>query len=276
LFENNLEQIMGLEMVKSEFTIKNKRIDTLGYDPQTKSFVIIEYKRDRNSSVVDQGFTYLNLMLQNKADFILEYNEGLRKTMKRDDVDWSQTRVAFVSQGFTENQREATNFKDIAIELWEVKRFEGGIVSINQIKKSGAAESIKAITDKNKDLQEISKEIKVYTEDDHLQGKPDEVIELYEKFKAAILELSSDVEIKPQKWYIAFKKNGTNVSDIEIQKNALKLSVNLKAGKLDDPKGIMRDVSVLKGHSLNGDYEIRVDSDKDLEYIMSLVKQAIN
>lgn len=276
LFENNLEQIMGLEMVKSEFTIKNKRIDTLGYDPQTRSFVIVEYKRDRNSSVVDQGFTYLNLMLQNKADFILEYNEGLKKTMKRDDVDWSQTRVAFVSQGFTENQREATNFKDIAIELWEVKRFEGGIVSINQIKKSGAAESIKAITDKNKDLQEISKEIKVYTEDDHLQGKPDEVIELYEKFKAAILELSSDVEIKPQKWYIAFKKNGTNVSDIEIQKNALKLSVNLKAGKLDDPKGIMRDVSVLKGHSLNGDYEIRVDSDKDLEYIMSLVKQAIN
>lgn len=276
LFETNLEQIMGLEMVKSEFTIKNKRIDTLGYDPQTRSFVIVEYKRDRNSSVVDQGFTYLNLMLQNKADFILEYNEGLKKTMKRDDVDWSQTRVAFVSQGFTENQREATNFKDIAIELWEVKRFEGGIVSINQIKKSGAAESIKAITDKNKDLQEISKEIKVYTEDDHLQGKPDEVIELYEKFKAAILELSSDVEIKPQKWYIAFKKNGTNVSDIEIQKNALKLSVNLKAGKLDDPKGIMRDVSVLKGHSLNGDYEIRVDSDKDLEYIMSLVKQAIN
>lgn len=111
LFERNLLQIMGLEMVKSEFSIKNKRIDSLGFDPQTKSFVIIEYKRDKNSSVVDQGFTYLNLMLQNKADFILEYNEGLKKTLKRDDVDWSQTRVAFVSQGFTENQREATNLR---------------------------------------------------------------------------------------------------------------------------------------------------------------------
>jgi len=177
LFENNLNQIMGLELVKSEFTIKNKRIDTLGYDSQTKSFVIIEYKRDRNSSVVDQGFTYLNLMLQNKADFILEYNEGLKKLLKRDDVDWSQTRVAFISQGFTENQREATNFKDIAIELWEVKQYDGGIVSINQIKKSSAAESIKAITDKNKELQDISKEIKVYTEDDHLKGKSDEITE---------------------------------------------------------------------------------------------------
>lgn len=273
LFENNLEQIMGLVMVKSEFTIKNKRIDTLGYDPQTKSFVIIEYKRDRNSSVVDQGFTYLNLMLQNKADFILEYNEGLKKNMKRDDVDWSQTRVAFVSQGFTENQREATNFKDIAIELWEVKRFEGGIISINQIKKSGAAESIKAITDKNKDLQDISKEIKVYTEDDHLKGKSDEITELYEKFKSAILGLSPDFEIKILKQYIAFKiKN--NICGIEVQKNSLKISINLKSGQLDDSKRITKDVSKV-GHWGVGDYEVKVTDAKHIEYIMSLVKQAI-
>ncbi len=190
-------------------------------------------------------------------------------------MDWSQTRVAFISQGFTENQREATNFKDIAIELWEVKQYDGGIVSINQIKKSSAAESIKAITDKNKELQDISKEIKVYTEDDHLKGKSDEITELYEKFKSAILELSPDIEIKPQKSYIAFKRNGTNISDIEIQRNTLKISVNIKTGKLDDPKGIMRDVSLI-GHTLNGDYEIRVDNDKNLEYLMSIVKQAIN
>lgn len=274
LFENNLMQIMGLEMVKSELTIKNKRIDTLGYDAQTKSFVIIEYKRDRNSSVVDQGFTYLNLMLQNKADFILEYNEGLKKTLKRDDVDWSQTRVAFVSQGFTDNQREATNFKDIAIELWEVKQFEGSLVSINQIKKSNAAESIKAITDKNTDLQSITKEIKVYTEDDHLQGKPEETIELYDKFKASILELSPNIEIKPQKLYIAYKQN-SNICDIEVQKSALKITINVKTGMLDDPKKITKDVSNL-GHWGNGDYELKVDSDKDLEYIMSLVKQAVS
>lgn len=274
LFENNLPLIMGLELVKSEFIIKNKRIDTLGYDSQSKAFVIIEYKRDKNSSVVDQGFTYLNLMLQNKADFVLEYNESLKKSILRGDVDWSQTRVAFVSPGFTENQREATNFKDIAIELWELKQYENGIVSINQIKKSNAAESIKAITDRNKELQDITKEIKVFTEDDHLNGKTDETIELYEKFKAAILDLSADIEVKPQKFYIAFKK-GSNITDIEIQKNGIKISINMKAGKLDDPKNLMRDVSVLKGHSLNGDYEHKVENDKDLEYIMSLVKQAI-
>lgn len=125
---------MGLVLVKSEFTIKNKRIDTLAYDPQACAFIIIEYKRDKNISVVDQGFTYLSLMLENKADFIVEYNESLRYNMKREDVDWSQTRVAFVSTNFTENQVQATNFKDIAIELWEVKQFENDTIIINPIK----------------------------------------------------------------------------------------------------------------------------------------------
>lgn len=74
LFETNLMDIMGLMMVKSEFVIKNKRIDTLAFDAQNKAFVIIEYKRDKNFSVIDQGFAYLSLMLENKSDFILEYN----------------------------------------------------------------------------------------------------------------------------------------------------------------------------------------------------------
>ncbi len=56
LFEANLNSIMGLEFVKSEFTIKNKRIDTLAFDTQSNAFIIIEYKRDKNMSVVDQGF----------------------------------------------------------------------------------------------------------------------------------------------------------------------------------------------------------------------------
>jgi hypothetical protein len=35
---------------------------------------------DRNFSVVNQGVSYLNLMLNNKADFILEYNEELNNS----------------------------------------------------------------------------------------------------------------------------------------------------------------------------------------------------
>lgn len=215
LFEANLNEVMGLTLVKSEFTIKNKRIDTLAYDEQVNAFIIIEYKRDKNISVVDQGFTYLSLMLENKADFIVEYNEQLRKALKRDDVDWSQTRVAFVSPSFTDNQIQATNFKDIAIELWEIKRYDNNTVVINSIKKSRGAESIKPITQQNKELKRVTDEIVVYTEDEHLQSVNEDIVELYEKYRNSILNLADDIEVVPQKHYVVFKK-GKNIVGIKI------------------------------------------------------------
>lgn len=273
LFESNLQYIMGLQMVKSEFAIKNKRIDTLAYDKQSNAFIIIEYKRDKNYSVVDQGLTYLNLMLQNKAEFILTYNETLVDTLHSKDVDWSQSRVAFVSPSFTENQISASDFKDFGIELWEVKQFENNTISINSIKKSSGAPSIKPLLENSDNLKEVKENIKVYTEEDHLNNGSDTSIELYEKFKTAILNLSDNIEILPQKFYIAFKK-GTNISDIEMQKKGLKIFINAKIGTLDDPKGLAKDVSNI-GHRGNGDYQIQIENDKDLEYIMSLIKQVI-
>lgn len=273
LFETNLVELMGLEMVQSEFTIKGKRIDTLGYDPQSKAFVIIEYKRDKNASVVDQGFTYLSLMLENKADFVLTYNETLNNSIHSTTIDWSQTRVVFVSPSFTENQRLATNFKDISIELWEIKRYENDLISINPIKKTKSAESIKPLTQQNSIIKSVTDEIKVYTEEDHLNGCSNEIVELYETFKTAILNLTDDVEIISKKLYIAFKKN-KNITDVVIQKKGIKIFINLKKGQLEDSKGLMKDVSET-GHWGNGDYETVVVNTNDLEYIMSLVKQAI-
>lgn len=274
IFESNLQNIMGLLFVKSEFTIKNKRIDTLAYDKETNAFIIIEYKRDKNYSVVDQGLTYLNLMLQNKAEFILTYNETLKDILHSKDVDWSQSRVAFVSPSFTDNQISASDFKDFGIELWEIKQFENNTISINTIKKSSGAPSIKPLLENSDSLKEVKEYIKVYTEEDHFSNGSDYIIELYEKFKSSILNLTDGIEIQPQKYYIAFKK-GSNISDIEIQKKSLKVFINAKIGSLDDPKGLVKDVSNI-GHRGNGDYQVQIENDKDLEYIMSLIKQVLH
>ena len=272
LTEKNLRTILELEFVKSEFALNKFRIDTLAFDKEANAFVILEYKRDKNYSVIDQGYAYLSLMLNNKADFILEFNENLDKTLKRNDVDWSQSRVLFISPAFTNYQREAINFKDLPIELWEVKRFENNTVSYEPIQKVGAQESIKTISKKDQTIDNVAKEIKVYSEQEHLENVNEEIKELYNKFKSAIQNLDN-LEIKPKKKYIAFVA-GRNVIDILPQKKALKMWINLNKGELDDPKGITRDVSTT-GHWGNGDYEIQTKNDDDLEYILSLVKQSI-
>lgn len=199
LVERNLQTLLHLDFICSEFFLNNFRIDTLAFDRETNSFTIIEYKRDKNFSVIDQGYAYLSLMLNNKADFILEFNEKQKHTLKRTDVDWSQSKVIFISPQFTNYQREAINFKDLPIELWEIKRFENDTISFEQIQKTSAKESIKTISKNDETVEAVNKEIKVFTEQDHLQKTSSETLELYDEIKRRLISLGDDVTIQPKK-----------------------------------------------------------------------------
>ena len=64
LTENNLEELFNLKFIATEFQVDNLRIDTLAYDEETNSFIIIEYKNVKNYSVIDQGYSYLSLLLK--------------------------------------------------------------------------------------------------------------------------------------------------------------------------------------------------------------------
>lgn len=120
-----------------------------------------------------------------------------------------------------------------------------------------------------KDFQE-SGNVK-YTEADHILHGNKHIAELYAKLKEQILSLSG-IFLEPQKLYIAFKKS-TNVCDIEIQRNKLKITINLKKGQLVDPQHLAQDVSN-KGHWGNGDYRVILRDDEMLSYVIGLIKQS--
>lgn len=273
LIENNLEELFNLQFVKSELPIKNFRIDTLGYDKENKSFVIIEYKKERNFSIIDQGYTYMSLMLNNKSDFILEYNENCGGKLKRDDVDWTQSKVIFISPNFTDYQKHSINFRDVPFELWEIIKYENDLLGIVQ-HKTTSNESISSISDdKSNVVNEVSKEIKVYDEEYHLSQSrvKENTKEKYGDLKERVLNLGSDITIIPRKTYISFKRK-TNFLDIHFLKEGLWCWINLKKGELDDPMGFSRDVSSFADR--NGDYELFIKDDSDLDYIMFLINQS--
>lgn len=272
LCEENLESLFGLQYVKRELAINNFRIDTLAFDKSTSSFVIIEYKNTRNFSVIDQGYAYLSLLVNNKADFILEYNEHCEEALKRDDVDWSQSRVIFVSPEFNNYQKESINFRDLPFELWEVKRFSNNTVSFNPIKASKNTESIKAIATTSEIVKAVNKEVSVVTEEDHLNNTTEELADLYNQIREHILALDGGIRVRCTKAYIGFTLNNKNLIDILPRKKSLKIWLNCKWGNIDDPKMTFRDVSNI-GHWGNGDYEASISNDEDIEYIFSLIKQ---
>ena len=133
LIENNLQEISELEVVKSEFIIKNKRIDTLAFNSRLKAFVIIEYKREKNYSVIDQGIAYLKFMLENKADFLLEFNEKKCSSLTRKEINWKNSYIIFAAPKFTEHQKNAASYKDLRIILWVVKLYGDSILAISEI-----------------------------------------------------------------------------------------------------------------------------------------------
>ena len=270
--EASIKDVFGFEFIRSELELGNLRIDTLVFDNENNSFVIIEYKIDQSFSVIDQGYAYLGLLLNNKAEFILEYNEQTGRSLKRDDVDWSQSKVMFVSPQFTKYQKQAINFRDLPIELWEVSKFENNTLLFNQLKSPETSESITKISPRSDIVQKVSREIKVYTEEDHLRTLPNEITDLYQELKDKVLSLGDNIEIRPRKKYVGFVAS-TNFVDVHPQKSQLKLWINLQKGELDDPKKIARDVSNV-GHWGNGDYEVFIKSADELYYLMTLIKQS--
>jgi len=69
IIEENTQELFNLQFVTTEFSIGDFRLDSLCFDEENKSFVIIEYKKHKSYSVIDQGYSYLSLMLNNKSDF---------------------------------------------------------------------------------------------------------------------------------------------------------------------------------------------------------------
>lgn len=228
LTETNLQQIFGLDLVRSEFEIDDLRIGTLVFDRESRGFIIIEYKKDRNISLLDQGVAYLNLMLNNTADFILEYNDksSSLSTLKRTDVDWTQSRVLFVAPEFTKHQQYAIGFKNLGIQLWEIRKYKNGIVTFNEVKSPFKKESLASIIKSNPDARKVSEVIKVFTEDDHLRKVDDRMKESYSDLKSGILSLGTDIELRPKKYYIAFRRKQGFVGLLFL-KSKLKVYLNI-------------------------------------------------
>jgi len=276
LTEENLETIFDLEFVSTEFALQNFRIDTLAFDKGADTFVIIEYKRGRSFSVIDQGYAYLALMLNNKADFVLEYNEKTKGNLKRKNVDWSQSRVLFLSQSFTTYQQNAMNFRDLPIELWEVKAYDNSTILYNQLLSPEARESIKTIT-KNETVENVSREIKKYSIDDYFKPGWGNSKELFEDIRIKILELDSRIEEKASKFYIGYQIDRKNMVGIRIRQSKIIIDFTRTQPKdLDDPKKRLRYRKNSLKYWNQHISELDINNKNDIDYATLLIKQAYN
>ena len=285
LVEANMDTIFGLEFVSSEFSITEFRLDSLAYDEQNNSFVIIEYKKGSSYSVVDQGYSYLSTMLNNKADFILEYNEKTGKTLRRDDIDWSSSRVIFVSPSFNSYQKNSVNFRDVPFELWEIRKFEDGVVALEQ-HASSSKESIESVSSGTSSsvIKKVSGEVKVSSEEQLVAYMNAGMQSVWNAFREQLLDLSGTSTHTTQN-YLAIKFDGNALLYVRFRKN--EISCELPRGntypdgtrrgrffEIDDPKNVSKIRTWNWKSGVSGSvYNFSLSKTEEIDYRMFLVKQ---
>ncbi|PIY93896.1 MAG: hypothetical protein COY68_05050 [Candidatus Levybacteria bacterium CG_4_10_14_0_8_um_filter_35_23] len=266
--ENNLEELFGLEFISTEFNLETFWLDSLAFDPELKSFVIIEYKKVENLSLMDQGQTYLNLVLDHKADVLLEYINKKGKTIKKHDVDWSQTRVIFVGPRFNTYQKRALS-PNLPFELWEVALYDGELIEYDQIIPTGQTG--------NKDKKSLSgsaaREIETFTVEDHLKRSTQDIQDIFQKIREQILLLDTRVQEKPVKNYIGYKVNWYNFCTIHFYREKLKIHVRKEVLNSDKDKRFDKVPSSYEWGK-TPIWWMDVSTAEDIDYIFPAIKES--
>lgn len=97
---------------------------------------------------------------------------------------------------------------------------------------------------------------------------------LFESLDKRIMNLSPAVKKEYKKLYVAYKLD-TNFVDIIFQKKRLRISINMKFSDIIDNNGICRDITGI-GRWGNGDVELFMEHQDELDQVMEIVKQSFD
>lgn len=264
LFEANLEAFLGVRFVASEFsTGQGGRIDTLGID-ENGFPVVIEYKLDKNRTVINQGMSYMAWLRSHKTDFWKVVFEKLGKEVA-DSIDHSSIRLICIAADFTRDDLGAYELMPNNIDLVRYRRFGESQLLLERITSSEAtaiptAGSISSKAGPDKTISQVLEE----------SDKPAQ--ELFSSIRSAIMGQGEDVTEKATKLYFAFKRTRNFASVVNGKKGEWLLQLHVDPSAIQMKDG-WRDVTKI-GIWGTGRLQIKVTSEQDLLEALPLIAQA--
>lgn len=271
LFEANLDNLLGVRFLASEFAITEGRIDTLGID-ENYSPVVIEYKRSSNENVINQGLFYLDWLMGHRKDFEWLVLERLGAE-KAKAVDWSGSRLICIAGDFGKYDEHAVKQMNRNIALIRYRKFEGDLLLLEQLTAASAKPSAAAAAPSTGSAGPVAKG-KYKTISSQIAEAPADLLDLYHLLGDYLTALGDDVQVKTTDYYVAFRRI-KNFASVELRNQAKKLLIFVKV----DPDrvvleaGFTRDVRSI-GHFGTGDLEITIHTAADLERAKPLLDQS--
>jgi uncharacterized protein with ParB-like and HNH nuclease domain/predicted transport protein len=272
------------EQFKNDFIIKDI------YNMRIRNYILSKLENFNNKAPINiENYTIEHIMPQNK-NLLQEWKNELGQNWQEVQKTYlhtigNLTLTAYNSEmsdrPFNEKLEITGGFKESALRInsYVVKQKKWNEDNIN---------------DRANELCELAKKIWQYpdlTEEEFAEFLPDDkpdtqytledyeylngdMHNLYHILNKRIMNISSSVKQEFKKLYIAYKVD-TNFIDIVPQKSRLRLSLNMKFSEIIDPKNLCTDVTD-KGRWGNGDIEIGLENEGQLDDVMELIIQSFN
>lgn len=264
-FESNLDALLGVKFLKTEYTIHGGRIDTLGID-ENNCPVIIEYKRNRDENVINQGLFYLDWLMNHRGDFeILVRDNSNEETISQ--IEWSAPRLICIAADFSKYDIHAVNQIDRNIELVRYRKFGDDLLLLELLTRVSVMPKFSSTT-------ALVSNVNRRTVSDSLKDADDELKNLYSDAESFMMGLGDDVAQKILLYYVAFRRI-KNFACVDVKARDAKLVLYLKIEPNGENliNGFTRDVRDI-GHYGTGDLEVTLKSHDDLERAKPLIRQS--
>ena len=264
LIEKNMETLFGVRFLKSEYSITNGRMDSIGID-ENNCPVIFEYKRSSNENVINQGLFYLDWLLDHKADFKLLVIEKMGREAA-ELIDWSVPCVICVANDFTKYDVHAVNKMQRNIKLVKYRKYDNELILFEYLNTPVVQPMNRA------DAEEQRRGNGQKTHIEKLAAAPAPLRTLYEDICNYIESLGDDIVSNQLKLYLAYKKV-QNLVCIEIYSRQLILYLKLNPDTVNLEEGFTRDMRNID-HYGTGDLQVIVKSSGDFEKAKKLIERA--
>ncbi|WP_395371101.1 DUF5655 domain-containing protein [Komagataeibacter diospyri] len=280
LFEKNLDALLGVRFLASEYsTTHGGRMDTLGLDENCYP-VIIEYKRNINENVINQGLFYLDWLMDHKADFRLLVQENLGKE-KADAIEWSAPRLICIAADFTRYDLHAIKQMGRNIELIRYRRFGQDLLMLDLLTSvsSNVSQPVSHTSMSMSDYIPTPSggtkgPARHKTNSESLADAGEALTNLYSDTVAYLLSLGDDVTQKTLNCYFAFKRIKNFVClEVKPTLDVLRLFLKVDPDTITLEKGFTRNVRN-KGHFGTGDLEVTLRTPHDLDRAKPLIEKS--
>ncbi len=257
-FENNLETLLGIHLIHSEYEINSEsgRIDTLGID-ESRRPVIIEYKLEiAEDKVLAQGLAYKKWLNRNKKLFNL-----LAKEKYQIEVNWELTRLVFIAKSFAKKMRDAVQ-DDEDVDLFQYTLFQNSLIVLDNVSRPSDNRKRKSAVPKVG--QTVPQDIERY-----LSGTKQELHEPFFQLRAKLLdlpEIKERVQPKTGVSYYVIKA----IARFEFGKSYINLILKTGASNADIDHRL-RDIT---SNDWGFPFLFKINTPEDIEYAFNLIQAA--